>query len=134
MDKQVVNPSNLVRPIGYAHAITASGGRCVFLAGQPGVDPDGRIVAPGDIVAQFTQALANLGTVIEAAGGTAQDMVKLTIYVTDKNAYRANRKAIGQAYRAQFGHYYPAMTLVEVKSLLDDDAVVEIEGIAVIAN
>ncbi len=132
MNKQIVNPPALARPIGYAHGIAASGGRWLFLAGQPGLDHDGNITAPGDIVAQFAQALANLKAVTEAAGGAATDIVKLTIFVADKAAYRSQRQAIGQAYRALFGRYYPATTLVEVKSLFDDAALVEIEGIAVL--
>lgn len=60
------------------------------------------------------------------------DVVKLTIFITDKAAYRANLKPVGDAYRSVFGRYYPAMTLVEVKSLFDEAALVEIEGMAVI--
>ncbi len=132
MNKQIIHPADLVKPIGYAHGIATSGGRLLFLAGQPGLDRDGKIVARGDMVGQFAQAFANLESVVAAAGGTATDMVKLTIYVTDQTVYRENRQAIGEAYRAVFGRYYPAITLVEVKSLFDDDAMVEIDGIAVI--
>jgi len=86
------------------------------------------------VVAQFHQALANLRTVVEEAGGTMTDIVKLTLFVTDKAAYRLNLKPIGEVYRSVFGRYYPAMTLVEVKSLFDDAAMVEIEGIAVLSQ
>jgi enamine deaminase RidA (YjgF/YER057c/UK114 family) len=110
----------------------ASGGRLLFLAGQTGLDADGRITAPGDLVAQFRQVLANLQSVVAQAGGKLTDITQLRIFVTDKAAYRANRKALGQVYRSFLGKHYPAMTLVEVKSLLDDDALVEIEGVAVI--
>ena len=104
----------------------------LFLAGQTGTDATGKIINPFDLVEQFTHTLANLKTVIEAAGGTMTDIVKLTIFVTDKIAYRAQLGRIGEAYRAFFGYYYPAMTLVEVKSLFDRNAMVEIEGIAVL--
>ena len=80
----------------------------------------------------FRQALANLQAVAAEAGGEMTDIVKLTIFVTDKAAYQANLKPIGEAYRSFFGRYYPAMTLVEVKSLFDDEAMVEIEGMAIL--
>lgn len=132
MRKEIINPSSLSKPSGYAHGVFTEGGRVLFLAGQTGMGPDGGIASPGDLVAQFAQALSNLKAVVEAAGGTMTDIVKLNLYVTDKAAYTANLKPIGEAYRSFFGRYYPAMTLVEVKGLFDDDALVEIEGIAIL--
>ena len=132
MEKQIINPQTMATPTGYAHGVATTGGRLLFLAGQPGLDANGNVASPGDIVAQCAQAYANLKTVIESAGGAVTDVVKLTIYVTDKAAYKANLKSIGAAYRNAFGKHYPAMTLVEVKSLFDDDALVEIDGYAVI--
>lgn len=132
-DKVIVNPPTLTKPSGYSHAIIAPRGRMLFLAGQTGSGKDGQISAPDDMVAQFTQALANIKTVVEAAGGRLEDIVKLTIFVTDKVAYRANLEPLGGVYRSFFGRYYPAMTLVEVKCLFDDKAQIEIEGIAVLA-
>lgn len=133
MEKSVVNPASLARPSGYSHGILASGGRLFFLAGQTGMDATGRIAAPGDLVAQFRQALANLKAVMEEAGGEMTDIASLTVFVTDKAAYRDSLKPLGAAYRSFFGKYYPAMTLVEVKSLFDDDALIEMEGVAVLA-
>lgn len=130
--KTVVNPALLAKPSGYSNAILTEGGRLLFLAGQTGMDATGAITHPGDVVAQFRQALANLKTVVEEAGGTMTDIVKLTIFVTDKAAYRLNLKPIGEVYRSVFGRYYPAMTLVEVKSLFDDAAMVEVEGMAIL--
>ena len=132
MEIQFTNPTQLVAPTGYAHGVRTSGGCLLFLAGQPGLDAEGRVGSPGDLVAQCAQAFANLKAVVVAAGGGVTNVVKLTIYVTDKTAYKANRKSIGQAYRNIFGKHYPAMTLVEVRSLFDDDALVEIDGFAVI--
>jgi enamine deaminase RidA (YjgF/YER057c/UK114 family) len=132
MQKNILNPPSLAKPSGYANGILVEGGRLLFLAGQTGMDATGKIAAPGDLVAQFTRALANLKAVIEEAGGAMTDIVKLNIFVTDKNLYRANLKPLGEAYRSFFGRYYPAMTLVEVKSLFDDEAMVEIEGTAVL--
>ena len=134
MKKDILNPPSLPRPSGYSNGILTEGGRVLFLAGQIGMGPEGNIASPGDLVAQFAQALFNLRAVVEAAGGTMTDIVKLNLYVTDKAAYKANLKPIGEAYRSFFGRYYPAMTLVEVKGLFDDDALVEIEGIAVIGE
>lgn len=132
MEKQIVNPTSLVKPSGYAHGVATQGGRLLFLAGQPALDAEGKIVAPGDIAGQFDQSFKNLKAVLEAAGGTMTDIVKLTIFVTNKSVYLASLKAVGAVYRSYFGRYYPAMTLVEVKSLFDDAAMVEIEGTAVI--
>ena len=132
--KTLVNPASLAKPSGYSNGILTQGGWLLFLAGQTGMDATGAIAHPGDVVAQFHQALANLRTVVEEAGGTMTDIVKLTLFVTDKAAYRLNLKPIGEVYRSVFGRYYPAMTLVEVKSLFDDAAMVEIEGIAVLSQ
>src|SRR5215510_14043293 len=85
MEKTIINPPDLAKPSGFSHGIVTQGGRMLFLAGQPGLDVSGKIASPGDLVAQFTQALANLKVVIEAAGGQMSDIVKLTIYVTDKD-------------------------------------------------
>ena len=134
MKKNIFNPSKLVKPAGFAHGIRTDGGRLLFLAGQIGVDEKGKITAPDDIAAQFALALTNLECVVIEAGGTASDIVKLTIFITDKRAYLANLKSIGEGYRSVLGRYYPAMTLVEIKSLFDDQALVEIEGMAVIGD
>ncbi|MGE5851167.1 MAG: RidA family protein, partial [Candidatus Methylomirabilota bacterium] len=83
---------------------------------------------------QFEQALANFRRVLEVGGAVPQDVVKITIYMTDMPAYKANLPAIGRAYRAVFGHHYPAMTVVEVKGLYDDGIMLEIEGVAVTAG
>jgi enamine deaminase RidA (YjgF/YER057c/UK114 family) len=131
----VINPKSLVEPVGYAHAVEASASsRTIYLAGQVAFDSDGAIVCVGDIVGQFDQALQNLQAVMHEAKGEMTDIVKLLIFVKDKNLYKENLKEIGKVYREFFGKYYPAMTLVEVSSLFEDDALLEIEGIAVIPN
>jgi enamine deaminase RidA (YjgF/YER057c/UK114 family) len=131
MPRIVVNPARLAKPSGFSHGLEARG-RLLFLAGQTAQDPQGRIVSPGDLVAQFRRALQNVGTVIEAQGGSLRDLVKLTFYVVDRRDYRARAKAIGQVYRELMGGHYPPTTLVEVKALWDDDALVEIDGFAVL--
>ena len=132
MTKTSVSPPNLPPPSGYTPGILTTGGRVLFLAGQTGMDASGAIAAPGDMAAQFAQALANVQAVVAEAGGQMTDIVKLTFFVTDKATYRAQLEPIGVAYRAVFGKYFPAITLVEVRSLYDDQALIEIDGIAVL--
>ena len=123
--------SNAVAPArGYSHGIAATG-QMLFVAGQIGWNARGDIVGSG-FVEQFDQALANVLSVVTAAGGTAGSVARLTIYVTDKSEYLAARREIGARYRERMGLHYPAMTLVEVRALLEDGAKVEIEATAVI--
>ena len=134
MTHTIVNPSTLAQPSGYANGVLAEGGRLLFIAGQTGMDATGKIVSPGEIVGQFQQALANIKEVVAAAGGEMTDIVKMTIFVTDKVAYRASLKPIGAVYKSFFGKHYPAMALIEVKSLWDDEAMIEIESAAMIGD
>ncbi len=129
-DKHIINPPELAKPRGFSHGIVVEGGRLLFLAGQDASDESGVIRVPGDIVAQYEQALRNLKAVVQAAGGNLQDIVKLNIYVTDRDAYRAKLKMLGEIHRAYFGQYYPTMALFEVKGLFNPDAVIEMEGTA----
>lgn len=124
-----VNPGELAPARGYSHATVA--GDTVWVGGQVGSDASGRIVEPGDIVAQYARAIQNLAIALRAAGCEPEDTVKLTYYVTDIRAYRDNRSALGAAYRQFFRNDYPASTLVEVRSLVDPDALVEIDAVAV---
>jgi enamine deaminase RidA (YjgF/YER057c/UK114 family) len=127
---QVVNPSGLAPPKGYSHGIVAEG-RLLFVAGQIGWTPEGEIVGD-DFVEQFDQALANVLTVVSAAGGAPQSVVRMTIYVLDKEEYLRLQRDIGARYRARMGRHFPAMTLIEVCSLLEAGARVEIEATAVL--
>ncbi len=102
-----------------------------MLGGQTGTDASGRVTAPGDLVAQFAQAVRNVATALRAAGSEPARAVKLTYFVTDAAAYRANLEAIGAAYREVFGRHYPPASLFEVSGLFDPDALVEIECLAV---
>lgn len=128
----IITPPQLVAPIGYSHAVATSDGKTIYLAGQVSFDSNGIIVHKGDLVKQFDQAVGNLEHVMTEAGGKMTDIVKLNIFVKDKNDYAAKMKEIGKIYLSYFGKYFPAMTLVEVSSLFEDDALLEIEGIAVI--
>lgn len=132
MSFELINPESLGAPRGYSNGVlTGSNGKLLFIAGQVAWDEQQRIVS-ADFVDQFDRALANLILVVEEANGTPDSLVRLVIYVTDKNEYRQRTSELGQRWRVRMGHHYPAMTLVEVKGLLEDDAKVEIEGIAVI--
>lgn len=127
-----VNPERLGRPRGYANGVVAdAGGRVLFVAGQIGWDERQQLVST-DFVEQFARALANVLAVVNDAGGSAEMIARMTIYVTDKREYAARTREVGERWRALFGAHYPAMTLVEVSDLLEDGAQVEIEATAVL--
>jgi enamine deaminase RidA (YjgF/YER057c/UK114 family) len=132
MNKTIVNPPALARPRGFNHAIMTEGGRLLFLSGQDASDADGRIVAPGDLITQCGQVLRNLRAVVAAAGGGMPDIVKLNVFVADRDDYRAKLKPLGALFREHFGAYYPAMALFEVSGFFQDEALIEMEGFAVI--
>jgi len=127
-----LNPPELMKPVGFAHGATTRGGRTLYLAGQVAKDRDGKVVAKGDLVAQFRQVCANLKTLVTAAGGSLTDVVKLTIYVIDTPEFKRQGKPIGVVYREYFGKHYPAMTLVGVRDLYDasEGCLIEIDGFA----
>src|SRR6185437_517311 len=131
MSVRMINPESLGAPRGYSNGVLADGGRLLFIAGQIGWDQNQKIVSD-DLVDQFDLALANVIAVVNEAGGTANQLARLILYVTDKDEYRSKMKEIGERYRARMGKHFPAMVLVEVKSLLEDRAKIEIEGIAVL--
>jgi len=132
MPVELVNPEQLSPPIGFSHAAVGEG-RMIVLAGQIGAGPDGRIVHPGDIVAQFALTLDNLLVALRAAGGEVTDLANLRIYTTDVGAYRAHLNELGAAYRARLGRHFPAMVLVGVAELFEPGSMVEIEGTAYVA-
>jgi len=127
-----INPDSLGAPRGYSNGVLTQGGRLLFIAGQIGWNQQQQIVS-FDLVDQFDQALANVITVVTEAGGRPEQIARLVIYVTDKSEYRVRMKEIGERYRARMGKHFPAMVLVEVKSLLEAAAMIEIEGVAVLS-
>lgn len=127
----IVQPPGWPRPSGYANGVVASG-RVVAVAGQIGWNPKNERFETDEMAAQVRQALDNLVVVLRAAGAEPRHVVRLTWYVTDRAAYVASRREIGEAYRALFGDHYPAMSVVIVAGLLDERAKVEIEATAVI--
>jgi enamine deaminase RidA (YjgF/YER057c/UK114 family) len=132
MSFDFINPQSLGKPKGYSNGVLSRpGGRMLFVAGQIGWDSTQQLTSD-QFVDQFDQALANVLAVVAEAGGAPTDIARLLIYVTDKEEYCSRTAEIGERWRARMGKHYPAMVLVEVKSLLEDRAKVEIEAIAVI--
>ena len=133
-EQRLIVPPSLPAPRGFSHGILVKGGQLLFIAGQDASDMGSNIVAPGDLIKQFEQVLRNLNAVVQAAGGTLQDVVKLNVFVRDRRAYVANLKPIGEVFRRYFGGHYPAMALFEVSGFFRDDALIEMEGIAVLEH
>lgn len=129
-----INPESLGPARGYSNGVLApAGGRLLFVAGQIAWDERQRIVS-ADFVEQFDRALANVLAVVAEAGGRPDQIARLLIYVTDKEEYGRRTREVGERWRALMGRHFPAMALVEVKALLEDEAKVEIEAVAVIAD
>jgi enamine deaminase RidA (YjgF/YER057c/UK114 family) len=124
-----INPAELARPAGFSHAVVTGPGRTVFLAGQTSMDGEGRIVGEG-VVAQFEQALGNLLTALRAAGGEPAHLLTLTVYAVDLADYKAHAREIGGVWRRLVGTDYPAMAGIGIARLWDDEALVEVHGIA----
>jgi len=127
----IINPEALGQPRGYSNGMLFEGGSILFIAGQVGWDRESRIVSD-DFAEQFVQALENVLAVVHQAGGGPENIGRMLIFVTDKDEYESRLRDIGSAYRQLMGKHFPAMTLVEVSSLLERLAKVEIEALAVI--
>jgi enamine deaminase RidA (YjgF/YER057c/UK114 family) len=127
---RALNPKELLAPRGFSHGMQG-GGELLFVAGQVGWDATGQF-ASAAFPAQFAQALDNVLAVVRAAGGAPECIGRLTIFVVDKAEYLRSLREIGALYRERMGRHYPAMTLVEVKSLLEERARVEIEATALV--
>ena len=125
-----VRPPGWPQPKGYANGICGEG-RILLVGGQIGWTPNGTF-EHGDFIGQMRQALRNVIAVVEAAGGTASDIGRLTWYVTDKTDYLTNQSAVGAAYREVMGYHFPAMTMVVVTALVEDEALIEIEATAIL--
>ncbi|MYV71992.1 RidA family protein [Streptomyces sp. SID2131] len=125
------NPADLAPPTGFSHAVTATGTRFVFLAGQTALDSDGTVVGE-TLTEQFTTALANLLTALRHAGGTPADLARVTVYATDVEDYRARARELGGVWRRLAGRDYPAMAVIGVVRLWDEQALVELDGFAVL--
>ena len=126
----VLHPKGWAPAKGYSNGVMAEG-RVVFIAGQVAFDAQAKIMS-GDFVTQVEQALKNVVSVLAEAGGEPKHITRLTWFVTDKKAYVSQQAKIGEAYRRVIGRHFPAMSLLVVSALLEDDAKVEIEATAVL--
>ena len=127
---KIVQPDGWKEPKGYANGVLAEGAT-LYIGGQIGWNADQVFVAK-DFVGQMEQALKNIAAVLEAGGGKPEHLTRLTWYVTDKKEYLAKQREVGQAYRNVLGKNFPAMTMVVVNALVEDEAMIEIEATAVI--
>ncbi|WP_405662247.1 RidA family protein [Streptomyces sp. RK9] len=126
-----LNPADLSPPTGFSHAVVATGGRLVFLAGQTALDTDGKPVG-GSLPTQFELALTNLLAALTAAGGTPADLARVTVYATDVADYRAHAPELGRIWKRLAGRDYPAMAVIGAVRLWDEECLVELDGIAVV--
>ena len=129
---EIVQPAGWPRPKGYSNGVVARG-RTLFLAGQVGWDESERMVGD-DIVSQFGQALRNIVAIVSEAGGSREDVVRMTIFCADLDAYRQSVEAIGVVYREVMGKHFPVMSLIGVAGLIEEGGLVEIEATAVLPD
>ena len=132
MTLERINPPELGKPAGFSHAVRATG-TTVHLAGQTALDPSGQIVGEG-VVAQFEQALGNLLQALGAAGGRPEHLASLTVYIVDMDDYKAHAREIGKVWKRLVGAHYPAMAGIGVARLWDIEALVEVQGAAVLPD
>lgn len=130
--RKILHPKGWKAPKGYVNGVVAEG-RHIFVGGQVGWNAE-QVFETQDFVGQVRQALENVRAVLEAAGAGPEHLVRLTWYVVDKRAYLDNLRAVGEVYRATLGRNFPAMTLVQVAALVEDEALVEIEATAVVPS
>ncbi|CAG0961672.1 aminoacrylate peracid reductase [Planctomycetaceae bacterium] len=129
----IYTPDGWPRPKGYSNVVVLPHGRPLFIAGMVGWDENEKMVSL-EIVGQFRQALKNIVACARAAGSNIEFIGRMTLYVTDKAAYLASRRELGRAWRDVMGEHYPAMSLVEVKGLLEEGGVIEVEATGVVPD
>ncbi len=125
---EFVNPPDWAKPKGYANGIAVDGAR-LYVGGQIGWTKD-QVFESHDFVGQLRQALSNIVEIVRAAGGKPSDIVRLTWFITDKKEYMARQREVGEAYRAVMGRHFPAMSVIVVSGLIEDEALLEIEATA----
>ncbi len=130
MPHDVIHPAGWAKAKGYANGVRTADNQ-LFVGGQIGWDAD-QVFRSHDFIGQMEQALRNVLAIVEEAGGAAESIVRLTWYVTDKKEYVARQREVGEAYRKVMGRHFPAMTMIVVAGLVEDDALVEIEATAVL--
>ena len=130
---QIINPDQLARPVGFAHAVVPAAGKTIYLGGQGGMDPSGQLVGEG-LVEQFDAAAGNIVTALTAAGAEPEHLVSMQIFVTDGDEYRGSLAEIGEVYKRHFGRHYPALALFEISGLFHQKAKVELWCVAVVPD
>lgn len=128
---KILQPPGWAKPKGYSNGIAVKGGTTVFIAGQVAFNANG-VFEEKTFAGQFRQTLKNTLTVLAEAGGRPEHIVRMTWYVTDKKEYLGAIRDVGTAYRELIGRHYPAMAVVQVAGLIEDEAKLEIETTAVI--
>jgi enamine deaminase RidA (YjgF/YER057c/UK114 family) len=133
MDNEIINSPALGEPIGFSHAVVAApGGRTVYLGGQTALLPDGVTIEGRTLPEQFDVAAGNLVTALQTAGGAAQDIVSMQIFVTDVADYKRNLRELGAVWQRHFGRRYPASGLFGITRLFDEEALIELWAVAVV--
>ncbi|MDC0135453.1 RidA family protein [Sulfitobacter sp.] len=131
MTHKIISPDGWAPAKGYANGVLSADGH-LFVGGQIGWTAD-QVFETHDFIGQMEQTLRNILAVVEAAGGTAESITRLTWFVIDKKEYAARQSEVGAVYRRVLGRHFPAMTMVVVAGLVEDEALIEIEATAVIA-
>ncbi|MFG2984904.1 RidA family protein [Streptomyces sp. NPDC048258] len=131
MSLERINPAELSPPAGFSHAVVATGSRLVFLAGQTALDPAGKVVGE-TLPEQFERALSNLLTALAESGGAPADLARVTVYAVDVAAYRGCAAELGRIWRRLAGRDYPAMAVIGVTRLWDTQALLELDGVAIL--
>jgi enamine deaminase RidA (YjgF/YER057c/UK114 family) len=129
---KIIQPEGWKPARGYSNGMLATGPR-LYVGGQIGWNKD-QVFEAKDFIGQMEQALRNIVDVVEAAGGSSNDIVRLTWYVIDKKEYLLKQKEVGNTYRKVMGKHFPSMTMVVVSGLVEDDALIEIEATAALAD
>lgn len=130
MAHDIIQPDGWAKAKGYANGVKTSDNQ-LFIGGQIGWNAD-QVFETHDFIGQMEQTLRNIVAVLEAAGGKVEDLVRLTWYVTNKKEYVARQREVGEVYRKVLGRHFPAMTMVVVAGLVEDEALLEIEATAVL--
>ena len=128
MSLKEIHPEGWAPALGYANGMLAKDGT-LHVGGQIGWNND-KVFETHDFIGQMEQVLRNIVAVVEAAGGEVTDIARLTWFVKDKKEYLARQKEVGQAYRRVMGRHFPAMSMLVIKELIEDDALIEIEATA----
>jgi enamine deaminase RidA (YjgF/YER057c/UK114 family) len=133
MPHDIITAPELAPPVGFAHAVLAARGRVLALGGQTALGPDG-VIRGTTLLEQFDVAAGNIAAALAAAGGKPEDIISMQIFVTDVPGYKAILRDLGPLWHKHFGRRYPATGLFGVTRLFDDEAMIELMGLAVIED